>query len=229
MVNANTSSQAEFARITGVSRAYVSKLLKTTLAGAKIGTRINMGHPSVVKYLLKKNIKTDLIAAAPPKEPSPKPRPVGKAKGPAVREIKKRVGSGETTSLEELSDDVTVLLDYKLRDIVEMFGVTGGLKDFLKDVETIGKIEGKRIANEKERGTLIHINLVEFGIVGPVNKACTQILRDGVPTLQKKIEAMVLSGDRGVVVEDEMRASLGTYFKKMKLDMLKGLKECKED
>ncbi len=232
MVDNATASQAEFARIAGVSRQTISKLLHTRLADARVGKRVDTSHPVVLEYL---SLKTPGVPVPPmlkrkkkkAKTPSNKGPLSNQARGPMIKEAQRRIESGEITAIDALSDDVTVLLDYKLRDIVEHFGIGDGLKNFLTGVKTIAEIEKVKLANEEKRGGLVNLDTVERGIMDPINAAWTKMLRDGAQTIAKSVVLKVQAGEGEQEIGDFIRDSLGGFIRMAKSKCKRTITECK--
>jgi hypothetical protein len=259
MLKYTLTSKAEFARVAGVSGAAVSQSVLTFLAPAMVGKKIDTQHPAAVAYLKKRGVEIPTVPDPPPPTLAQVLTPkapgaiggapsasgaiggggksttaIGAAKGPEVREKKKRIESGESSPFDEIHNDMAALLDMPMRSIIEQFGVTGGLSSWIKDVKTIEEVEKTRIANAREKGQLVSRDIMERGVMVPIEKVWNQILRDGSQTISKRAVAIVLARDPELEievceleVEAFVRDSLSGFIRMGKNRVRKTIRECK--
>lgn len=170
----NLASKAELARIAGVSKAAVTKLVRGRLKDALDGEKIDLGHPEAQKYLLSKGVDPTAIGQIEPEYPEPH-------------------------DLEGFEDDgsseaIGALGKLTLDEIGERFG---GLKAFdvwQKRAKTKEEIREKRLKNEETEGSVISRDFVRTHIFGLLEALSRRLLSDASRTIARRLYSAAKAG-----------------------------------
>jgi len=114
-----------------------------------------------------------------------------RAYGPTVK------GAAEPAriDLSDLPEDIREVADMPLREIVGRFGTDSQFLEWLKATKLIEDIHASRLKNAETEGKLVSRELVETGIIDPVQTAHTLLLSDGARTAAARSYSMAKAGD----------------------------------
>ncbi|MBE9491109.1 MAG: hypothetical protein IMY67_12495 [Bacteroidetes bacterium] len=236
-------SKSDFAKLNNVSAAAITKACANALKSAFDGKRIDANHPVSIAYIEKKKkqqslkkdseklkkVKTSNINNEIETGTFDNPIVIEK-KEPHVRghnakkENDKNDSSHHTSKGIEVPQHIKKYLYYTLEDVINEFGTDTALVDFLSAIQKIEIIEEKRIKNDKSKGVLVDRDLVEKGILNPVNAAHTRLLTDGAKTITKRIVAKHETGMGIQELQKFTSEQIGNYFKSMKQTIKNTLK-----
>ncbi len=249
------TTKAEFSRIAGVSKAAISKALTNALRSALVVDKIDVNHPAAVAYLAKRGVDpTGRTSPTPVKKRGPKPKkkvappPVSKPRplprqpqsaGPAVREARKNIDAPGLSPRDEIPLTLPGLFETQFGDLVDKFWHHTELKGWLDQVKLAREVEKTELANQKAKGVLIDLGLVEVGIMDPVNASWKKMMRDGAKNITDNVILQVLSANaandgKGVTAEDSqeiedfVRDSIGSYVIMAKDSCKKALRKFKK-
>ncbi len=190
----------------GVSRAAVSKACAEgkTLAGAFDGKNIDMAHPDARAYFLAKT-----------GEKLPDARTYSRhTRGVAAgKEARKRTAPPPADNLPPISEaeNIGEFLDMPLRDVAEKFGTDVRFIDWLKAVEKIEAIRGKRLANDEKENKMVPRELMDV-VIGAFERCFSLQLNDASKTVSARLYSYVKAGrtveDATQLVEDQIGAPI---------------------
>lgn len=224
-------SKAEFSRIVGVSQAMVSKMSKSNLAKAMVGTRINMAHTSVKKYItthrakIRKDAKREAAGSEQAEmdtQPIQKKGANGKHQKSGRTKIKDQIIEGSVTAPDD--EELAKFGDMKLKDILRHHGTMTQFKDLLSATKLIEDIIEKRIKNAKISGDLISREHVHTFIFGAIEVMTIRLIQDAPRTISAQVIAAWESGETAEQVEVIIRNLISSQIKSMKKEVTKGMK-----
>ena len=193
----------------GVSPAAITKACKRALKPALIGKRIDLDHPTVVKYLAGKGVD----ATSPP-ETTPAERP---------RRTRKRPRPGQRAARRELQS-IDGLEHLTLEELINRFGTETGLKDWLDSRKKIADIREKDLKNAEAAGRLISREFVKTHVFGHLDAAHRRLLRDTPKSLAKRIYALARAGEPIEAAEAEVREAISDQLRPMKAEATRALR-----
>jgi hypothetical protein len=219
-------TRAELARLGGVSRPAVTKLLRGSLKAAAQGDRVDAAHHAVRAWLASKGKAdaprtakakpTKKTQAAPtavsskaPKEP---PAP------PAVRPtLPEEQPAAPTQELDAFAD--------LLRPLVERFGTSRTFRDWLGSLKEIEAIIEKRLANEERQGRLVSRELVQTHVLGLIDAGNRRLLDDATKSIARRIHGAVKSDGTVEGSEQIVRDILESHLGPVKTNAVRLLSE----
>lgn len=156
----------------------------------------------------------------PPAPPKPEPPPARKPRGPNVRT--KPVEVGNPIAVPE---DIESFADMTLRELIGRFGTEYAFIEWLKATKHIEDINAKRIANAEKSGELVHRELVQKGVIEPVNAAHLKLLSDGSKTIANRVTALNKSGATVEEIEKFVSDQISSFIVPMKKKIGRILKD----
>lgn len=129
--------------------------------------------------------------------------------------------------LDALAEDIRALADMSLAELVFHFGSDERFLAWLKSIDQIEKIEGRRIRNCVANGELVKRELVHVGIFMPLDAAFRGLLSDGAKNISTKVAAMVKAGCEQVETEAYVAEVLGSYLDTARAKMQRCLSSLK--
>ena len=212
----NLVSKAEFARLSGVSAASITKAVKSSLVPAMVGKRIDANHEAAAQYLAEKGIK--LQQAPPP------PRVVT---GTEAKRLTKKSESmaniNQGQMIHEVPDDIQAFADMSVREVVQRFGTDVAFLDWLKATKAIEDINEKRLKNAATKGSLVSRELVKLGIIDPIDAAHIKLLTDGAKTITRRVTAMHDSGRNLDEIEKFVKNQMTSFIRPVKAKVKRAL------
>ena len=220
-------SRADFARLTGKSRAAITKLTKGKLAPAMVGDRVDVSHPAAAAYLqanggaapsaqATSKGKPSRSAPAPPAQPKRRPTKVP-APPPKTRGRKdeapappQRRPAPDVDKVTGYSDD---LADWTLAEIVAEFGTLRAYKDALEAHEKLERAKKYRLDNEQTEGNLIERERVRTHVLGFIEASHQRILGDAPKTISRRLLALAKSGTSVEECEKFVRDTLSAILR----------------
>lgn len=200
-------NKANFAKLAGVHPSTITRLSKTSLKDAMVGTRVDAAHPEAVNYLNEKGIAKNYAT-----EDDPNPPPITSE---FIEENKKII---------EVTDDISAFADMTLRELTERFGTDESFKFWLGATKTIEEINEKRLKNAQTQGTLISRKLVHVGVIDTFNSAHLRLLKDGAKSISAGVISKHESGAGLADIEDYVSDILGSFIKPVKAKIARVLK-----
>ena len=217
-------TKAEFARTAGVSGAAVTKALKKELGAALQGKRIDITHPAAIAYLNRLNDDKPKKAPSPPVQKKEKSLTGFNAKKANTKKAPPPAPPDESMLLE-IPEDIRVFADMTLRELVLKFGTDVRFVDWLRATKVIEDINEKRLKNAVSKGELVARQLVQVGVIEPINTAMEKLLSDGAKTIARRSVAMI-GADRTVDdVESFIKEQISSFIRPMKSKIAKALKD----
>lgn len=129
----------------------------------------------------------------------------------------------EDTTIHEIPDDIEKFADMTLRELIERFGSDTAFSDWLKATKSIEDINEKRLKNAKTRGELVSRDLVEHGVVGPINTAHIKLLTDGSKTMSIRVSALINSGEPPEVIEEYIKKQIRSFIRPVKDKIIRAM------
>lgn len=175
-------NQSELSRIAGVSRMAISKAVRGVLSGALQGNKLDLDHPSVVKYLDGKQQEK-----AEAKKPTKKPAAKKTAPAPAPKKAQKVIvpkAPPGSTDFEEMT----------LKEIIGKFGTSYQFKDYLASWKTLADIRLKELQLKERNGQLIERDFVQSHVFALLDGMHKRLLMDTPKTIAAQVIAMTKSG-----------------------------------
>lgn len=188
-------TKAEFAKLCGVSKPAVTNACKRKLRAAVVDNQIDETHKAALDYRKK-----------PRRVPNPGGRDGRSSSKPGPKTEPKLEG------LEGLPKDIRDLVDWPLRDLVEMFGTDIAFIEWLNATQKIEKIHEARLKNETREGVLVDRDLVRKGVLDPLDTAHKKLLTDGSRTISRRVFAMAESGRSIEECETYVRESISKFL-----------------
>lgn len=221
-------SQAEFARLAGVSAMAVSKAVRGKLSDAKIGRRLNLDHESVVAYLASKGKTVPAAPAASPKKGTRKKKAGGKAaassKPAAKPRTRKRLPT--TTQLQSMNTPAAMAAigELTINEAIERYGTVTHLRDWLLALKEMEAIREKRLKNEESEGKLIPREPVRAYVFGAIDAANRRLLNDSSKTIALRLYALAEAGTPLEDAERIVRELISSQLRPVKQQAAKGLR-----
>jgi hypothetical protein len=178
------------------SRAAVTIATKPggALHRAMVGKKVDASHPSVIEFIQRGRSDYEK------KHPTQAPRD----DRPTEDEV------AETLAM--LPDDIRELQDMSLRAIIDMFGTSKHMLDFLKAVKDIEAIHKTRLETAEKESKLISRDLVQL-ILDMFDIAFKRLLTDGCRTMARQSFSMVKSGSDADDVERYLNGKVSSFIK----------------
>lgn len=217
----------EFAEMINAHEGTISNALNRSygkLLPAKMGRgRIDLNHPAVANYIKyldglkekykaghKKRGKSKAYYRKKKLELEDRCRISGIELPPKLepREVK--------VVLKTLPDDIRALVDWKLIDLIEHFGTSAYLREFVRAVKEIESVHEKRIKNAKDEGTVVSRDLIRRGVIEPFDLCFKRLLGDGARTIATRVAAMVNAGESIEACERFVSGKLSDFIKNAK-------------
>ena len=222
-------SKAKLAELAGVSRAAVTKAAANGLKAAVSGKQIDVDHPDVIAWLLKKQSSktTKVLTVAKPKAKKAPKKPATKKATPKKKTLPKEPEEPTELPPVELPDDELVR-DYgnmKFKDLVAQFGTGARFKDWTTAVKNLEAIRGLQIKNEEKEGFLISRDLVRLHVFGAIENTYARLLTDTPKTLSKRLASHVKAGRSLEEGEEIIRKVLSTQLKNVKATAQRALED----
>lgn len=238
-------SRADFARLTGKSRAAITKLAKGKLAPAMVGDRIDIAHPVAAAYLAanrsgarepaatspetdraptKAKKQRPAVARAPTKGASPKRKPPGRP--PAPRPESEETDWGD--EVPEGSDEEVAELIATLTPLAKRFGTKRFFRDWLLALKDLEIIREKRLANAREEGLLIERARVQTHLLGIIESGNKRLLGDAPKTIASRNLAMAKSGASLEEVEKFVRDTMSSILTPVRDAVIRNLRRKKQ-
>jgi len=218
-------TQVEFARLAGVSTSSITKAIESggELCEALVGTSIDIESPAAAAYIERRvahHFDPDFTAPHITRADSPKAKIEEYYEGKSPEEIRRE-------ELDALAEDIRALADMSLAELVFHFGSDERFLAWLKSIDQIEKIEGRRIRNCVANGELVKRELVHVGIFMPLDAAFRGLLSDGAKNISTKVAAMVRAGCEQVETEEYVAEVLGSYLNTARAKMQRCLSSLK--
>ncbi len=159
--------------------------------------------------------------------PKKTPRSGGKRVPPPPPLIKPVATDGEQSTQEgiiQIPEDIKAFLDYSLRDLFGQFGSAHSFNDWLIATAKIEGINEKRLKNAKTEGELVARELVQAGIIGPIEGVFVRMLTDGAKTIASRAHSIAMSGGEVDDVRRLVEDQLGSFIEPAKVKMGRALR-----
>lgn len=130
--------------------------------------------------------------------------------------LKKNDSSLYTDTGREIPEHIRKYLKYTIEDVINEFGTEVALNDFLLSIKRIEDIETARIKNDKSKGLLVERELIERGILNPMDSSFTRLLTDGSKTITKRLLAKKESGLTLQELEEFTSNQISSFLKSLK-------------
>jgi hypothetical protein len=209
-------TKLEFSKLCGVSQpAVVNATKKRTLKPAMVGKKLDIAHPSAVRY-----IKTQ-IKKAKEYEAGRKKSGVKSAAQPQYTPVE------VTRFLRDYPEDIRKLADKSLRELLGIFGTSEHFESWLKALKGMEDVHKQRLANLEKERQLINVNIVKTGIIEPFNNAHKRLLTDGVRSLSKRLVTMIRADADEEKCEEYIRERMMSFIKGAKATAIRILEEMK--
>lgn len=148
-----------------------------------------------------------------------------KRKKIASDNLKQNNSSLYTDAGREIPEHIRKYLKYTIEDVVNEFGTEIALNDFLLSIKRIEDIETARIKNDKSKGLLVERELIEKGILNPMDSAFTKLLTDGSKTITKRLLAKKESGLTLQELEEFTSNQISSFLKVLKQSIKRTLEQ----
>jgi len=192
-------SKAEFSRIAGVTPQTVNGLIKSRLAPALIGKKLDANHPECVSYLAEK-ISSEFGGS-------------------------KLTKAGASAEVVAISADARKLLNCKLSTILQLFGSVDGVEEWLKTIKLVAEIHEKQLKTDVLSGSLISRKYVIDNVISPINAANKSLISDGSLTISETVINMVSAGSSKKEIRDSISKSIGRFISAGKMSSLSHIKD----
>ena len=116
----------------------------------------------------------------------------------------------------EIPEDIMQYADFTIQEVVSRFATMTAFQDHLKAINTLEGINGKRLKNAQEAGTLVSRSVVETHIIGPMDAMLVQMLQDLPKTLSLQVANWISAGDDSLKIEKAIRELLTGFISPMK-------------
>lgn len=208
--------RADFARLTGKSRAGITKLCKGKLAPALVGELLNLDHPAARAYLDENRAERTEQPARPPTRAKPpaKKRP----RAPTRRSKTKKSGSTDPTTPPSFPEPdergfVFEFSELTHKQIVDRYGTIPMYCKILESHEKAERARKNWLDNEETEGKLIELDRVRTHVFGFIDASHKRILSDASKTMALRAVAMCKSGARAEELERFFRDTQGAILK----------------
>lgn len=206
-------TQKVVAEAAGVSCATVSRFMKkgAELWPARVKDKIDIEHAAALKF-----IEDRLLKHVDPSHKADRNR------------NKPEIPKEELTfnyNMDKLPKDIRDLSHLSLTELVKIYGDDIRFSEWLKAMREIEALEEKRAKNDTLRGKLVSREVVEVGIIQPVDQLYRQILQDGCKNMAVKAAAMAKAGKDTNEITEYLRSVMTTYFKSTQRNMLNAIDE----
>lgn len=221
-------TRAELATKAGVTKAAITKAARAKLAGAVVGNRIDMDHPSVVAYLERKQSAASTSA---PRDtpPGPEPDSARTLPGQNARTAPGTNGATDGPSNVRVQthviENVDAIADMTIREVVRRFGTVTAFKDWLDAMHRIEDIRDRRLRNERTDGTLIPREPVRVYLFGAIDAVNRRLLGDAPKTIARRLHGLVKSGSTVEDCERAVRDIIGSQIRPVKAQAARILRE----
>jgi len=195
-------SKAEFSRVAGVTPQTVNGLIKSRLAPALIGKKLDANHPECVSYLAEK---------------------VSSESGGS--KLTKAEASAKVVAM---STDTRKLLNCKLSTILQLFGSVDGVEEWLKTIKLVAEIHEKQLKADVLSGSLISRKYVIDNVIAPINAANKSLISDGSLTITETVVNMVSAGSSKKEIRASVSKSIGRFIAAGKMSSLSKMQDYSE-
>lgn len=243
-------SKIDFAEMVNVSPAAITKACNNKLKPAFDGKRIDINHSCVIEYMKRK--ESQQLKKSENNQESEKLKKVNlnndfddtndnfideeveeyqfvkvdTKKSKKTNENLKQNNIGMYTDTgREIPEHIRKYLKYTVEDVINEFGTEVALNDFLLSIKRIEDIETARIKNDKSKGLLVERELIERGILNPMDSAFTRLLTDGSKTITKRLLAKKESGLTIHELEEFTSNQISSFLKSLKQSIKRTLEQ----
>lgn len=202
-------SQRAFANQLGVSPGTICAMCRPgrPLASAWDGKKLDSAHPEVLKYV---EGRTQVLLAPPlPARSAQLPAPARTAK--------------QSAELPEAPEDIRDLMDRTLREILESYATDERFFGWLRATKEIENVHKLRLFNAAKESELVSREIVEKGILSPVDSAHVRLLQDGCVAMATRAIVKVAAGDDAAELSDFFRAQITSFIKPLKAQIKRTL------
>lgn len=240
-------SKIDFAEMVNVSPAAITKACNNKLKPSFDGKRIDINHSCVIEYIKRKESQQlkkssdDLNQKKLKKvnsdddfnktddnfqdENVEEYHFVKVDKKKSVVNPKQSNAQIYTDTGREIPKHIRKYLKYTVEDVINEFGTEVALNDFLLSIKRIEDIETARIKNDKSKGILVERELIEKGILNPMDSAFTKLLTDGSKTITKRLLAKKESGAELHELEEFTSSQISSFLKALKQSIKRTLEQ----
>ena len=120
-------------------------------------------------------------------------------------------------------------LDMSLRQIIRRFGSVAVFRDWLLAAHKIVKIEKDQVAIQTKRGKLIRKDLVQSGIIDPIEGAFVKLLNDAPRTIVADVEDVLGAGMEREKAIEAVQRRMGEHLDTVKATLVMNLVLATED
>lgn len=198
-------TRAELARRGSVKPPTVTVLCRKRLKDACVGKKVDVDHPSVIKWLKSRDIKVIEVSDADRHlmEHWKTDRPNGAAELHRIKEM-------------------------KILEVVRRFGTEDAYNNWLKSLKLIEDLEAAKLKNDKARGSVIDTELVRNHVMSLIDGTYRRFLGDTVKTLARKTMDMTKAGATVEEIEATVRDIVSSQLKSVKEQSRKKLRAIKD-
>lgn len=217
----NAITGSEFAELTGMSRSAISTAVnRGKLKDARVPSgRIDVDHPAAIAYIARAaKLRAKYEAGqkkrgrGSPTAKPPAPRGKYKKKEPAPS-VDTPPSEDVAKVLNGLPPDIRELADWSLRRLIEQFGHSTAMEDYLKSLRIMEKIHAERLKNAREEGTVVSRDLVQRGVLEPFDLCFQRLLADGARTIATRVADMARAGESNESCEAFVSERLTDFIK----------------
>lgn len=223
-------SRADLARLAKCSKAAVTKALKSRLAAACVGDRVNAAHPIVRAWLATRRGKT----AGPARAPTPAKKPKRKApRAPTAAAATAESGAASPTAARPALpeeepppplEEVDAFIDV-LGPLAQKFATSRLFKDWLSGLEGLERYRKQRLDNDERRGRVISRELVEAHVFGVLEATNKRLLGDTPRALAGELFSLARSGSSQEELEGAIRENISSQLEPMKAHVVRALRD----
>lgn len=241
-------TQAEFCSLAGVIPQGVSVKVRkggsfhkrgAVVTAPTYATRtprafINMMHPYIINYL--KDVNRHVIVEKvterarrlfAEKDPFEKPVPKTEIAAPApvvqvVPESRNPEPSGIDTS--DLPDDIRKVIDWPLRKILNKFGSSYSMLEWINTIKRLEDLYEKQLKNSVLEKSYIPRSYVTTHITGAIEEVFVRLLNDAPRTITAKTLELIEAGEPREKIESTVKSAISSQIKNVKNTVLQGLR-----
>lgn len=201
MIAKKLITKTQLAKLAGVSLPAVSQKLKTDLADAIVGKKLDADHPAVEKFLN-----------------STRKRQASEDK--YEKQQKNRLDEQKQKELK-----VEKYLDLTLREIIKLFGSDSEFVDFLRASKLIEEIQEKRIKNEISLSKLISRDFVKDKVLNLIDNSNRRLLVDTPRSIVTRVINAKETGESKEIIEQIVTALISAQLKSVKQQAQRNLRK----
>jgi len=202
---------------------------------------IGVGRATKIVAMIKAGGADKLVKSPPPPPPKIKPMVVPpppppkkpKATGVTTQVVRKKKAQQKLKTIDpedldesnSVPEDLRAFAHYTLQQLCDRFGNELGLLDWLKSLKLLEDVVTAQLKNAATAGDLVSVELIQLGVIDPINKTYRSLLTDGAKTIAQSVNSMTKSKATLVECELEVVQQMTSLIQSAKNKMTKAIKK----